>query len=201
MLKRNGQPFHRSVSEQSISLTRQETEAYDAALDWLGKDFETLNEISKSSEALEKSIPELSRKVVQPTTAQQILIGESVWMVISKLPAPHGSETFFAQQLSDKKNQFSILERFPPESRMAKHLGEVAVQMKDSDPQRLLKNYAASLRESFQLMAKDLVALAQEHLCEKLSIPEAERVLNSLSAHFNLPQTQNRAERALGVRP
>jgi len=77
--------------------------------------------------------------------------------------------------------EFAVVERFEPNSPLAIAQGEFDVQMTDSDPLRLLRDFINARRDAAQLFANDIIATAKEHVAENHPGENLNRVLDAIS--------------------
>lgn len=181
MLKRNGQLCEHSVPDYSGRLTDSEFEAYKALFGTVETEFNELSAITQAVAQMEKSLPQFLDKI--STQGSQSVDGQdgAEWKIIAPLPdAPHGEMFWSKRQLGDME-EFAIVERFDPNSPLAAAQGEFDVQMTDTDPMRLLRDFINARRDAAQLFANDIVATVQEQASEKYPGEDLNRVVEAIS--------------------
>jgi hypothetical protein len=77
--------------------------------------------------------------------------------------------------------EFAVVERYDPNSPLAIAQGEFDVQMTDTDPMRLLRDFLNARREAAHLFASDIIATAQEQAAERYPGEDLHRVLEAIS--------------------
>jgi hypothetical protein len=181
MLKKQGQICQHSVPEYSGRLTDAEFAAYNDVFDSIRGDFEELVGIANRLGQLEKSFPSFFEKLSAPS--HQSLIGQdgSEWTILAPLPiTPTGEMLWCKRQFGDLE-EFAVVERFDPASPLAVARGQFDVQMTDSDPLRLLRDFINARRDAAQLFANDIIATAKEQAAENHPGENLNRVLDAIS--------------------
>jgi hypothetical protein len=181
MLKKHGQLCQHSVPDYSGRLTDSEFEAYNSVFASIESDFKELAGIMDGLTQLEKSLPQFLEKLSSPS--RQIAGGQdgSDWEIIAQLPdTKHGEMLWCKRQLGEME-EFAVVERFDPNSPLAAAQGEFDVQMTDTDPMRLLRDFINARRDAAQLFANDIVATVQEQASEKFPGEDLNRVVEAIS--------------------
>jgi hypothetical protein len=162
MLKKQGQICQHSVPEYSGRLTDAEFAAYNDVFDSIRGDFEELLGIANRLGQLEKSFPRFFEKLSSPSP--QRLTGQdgSEWTILAPLPITPFGEILWCKRQFGEMEEFAVVERFDPGSPLAMAQGEFDVQMTDSDPLRLLRDFINARRDAAQLFANDIIATAKE---------------------------------------
>lgn len=183
MLKKHGQLCQHSVPDYSGRLTDSEFEAYNSVFASIEGDFKELASITGDIAQLEKSLPEFLKRISSPVSQSVGGQDGSEWEVIAPLPdTKHGEMLWCKRQIGDME-EFAVVERFDPNSPFATAQGEFDVQMTDSDPMRLLRDFINARRDTAQLFANDIIATAQEQAAEKYPGEDLNRVLEAISNH------------------
>jgi len=181
MLKRNGQPCQHSVPDYSGRLTDREFEAYKSLFGSVEGDFKELSNIGQGLAELEKSLPRLLETISSATSRTVEGQDGSEWKIIAPLPNTQHGEMLWCKRQLGEKEEFAIVERFDPNSPLAKAQGEFDVQMTDNDPLRLLRDFITARRDASQLFANDIIATVQEQAAEKYPGQDLNRVLEAIS--------------------
>jgi len=181
MLKRNGQLCQHSVPEYSGRLTDGEFEAYKSLFGSVEGDFKELSTITEGLIKLEKSLPDLLKMISTPTSESVGGQDGSEWQVLSPLADNRQAEMLWCKRQLGEREEFAVVERFPEDSPLAKAQGQFDVQMTDSDPLRLLRDFISARREASQFFANDIIATAQEQAAEKYPGQDLNRVLEAIS--------------------
>ncbi len=181
MLKRNGQLCEHSVPDYSGRLTDSEFEAYKAVFGTVETEFNELSAITQAVAQMEKSLPEFLDKISTP--GSQSLDGQdgAQWKVVAPLPDSQHGEMFWCKRQLGDMEEFAIVERFDPNSPLAAAQGEFDVQMTDTDPMRLLRDFINARRDAAQLFANDIVTAVQQQTSEKYPGEDLNRVVEAIS--------------------
>ena len=181
MLKKHGQLCQHSVPDYSGRLTDSEFEAYNSVFASIEADFKELTGIRDGLAQLEKSLPDFLEKISSPVSESVGGQDGSTWEVIAPLPdTKHGEMLWCKRRLGDME-EFAVVERFNPNSPLAAAQGEFDVQMTDTDPMRLLRDFINARRDTAQLFANDIIATAQEQAAEKYPGEKLNRVVEAIS--------------------
>lgn len=185
MLKKHGQICQHSVPEYSGRLTDAEFVAYNAVFASIEGDFKELVGIADGLGKLEKSLPSFLEKLV--SSSSQSLRGQdgSEWMILSPLTVTPSGEMLWCKRLFGEMEEFAVVESFDPNSPLALAQGQFDVQMTDSDPLRLLRDFINARRDAAQLFANDIIATAQEQAAENHPGEDLNRVLDAISQRCN----------------
>jgi hypothetical protein len=181
MLKKQGQICQHSVPEYSGRLTDAEFAAYNDVFDSIRGDFEELVGIANQLGQLEKSFPSFFEKLSSPSP--QSLTGEdgSEWTILAPLPITPSGEMLWCKRQFGDLEEFAVVECFDPASPLAVARGQFDVQMTDSDPLRLLRDFINARRDAAQLFANDIIATAKEQAAENHPGENLNRVLDAIS--------------------
>lgn len=181
MLKKHGQICQHSVPVYSGRLTDTEFVAYNAVFASVEGDFKELVGIADGLGQLEKSLPSFLEKLSSPSS--QSLTGQdgSDWKIIAPLPVTPNGEMLWCKREFGEMEEFAVIERFDPNSPLAIAQGEFDVQMTDSDPMRLLRDFINARRDAAQLFANDIIATANEQAAENHPGEDLNRVLDAIS--------------------
>ena len=181
MLKKHGQICQHSVPGYSGRLTDTEFAAYNAVFASVESDFKELVGIAQGLGQLEKSLPSFLEKLSSPS--HQSLTGQdgSDWKIIAPLPVTPNGEMLWCKRQFGEMEEFAVVERFDPSSPLAMAQGEFDVQMTDSDPLRLLRDFINARRDASQLFANDIIATAKELAAENHPGENLNRVLDAIS--------------------
>jgi hypothetical protein len=181
MLKKHGQICQHSVPEYSGRLTDAEFAAYNAVFASIEGDFKELVRIADGLGQLEKSMPSFLEKLSSPRL--QSLTGQdgSEWKILAPLPVTPSGEMLWCKRQFGEMEEFAVVERFDPSSPLAMAQGEFDVQMTDSDPLRLLRDFINARRDAAQLFANDIIAAAKEQVTENHPGEDLNRVLDAIS--------------------
>lgn len=181
MLKKHGQICQHSVPEYSGRLTDAEFAAYNGVFASVEGDFKELVRIADGLGQLEKSMPSFLEKLSSPSV--QSLTGQdgSEWKILAPLPVTPSGEMLWCKRQFGEMEEFAVVERFDPNSPLAIAQGEFDVQMTDSDPLRLLRDFINARRDAAQLFANDIIATAKEQVAENHPGENLNRVLDAIS--------------------
>lgn len=181
MLKKHGQICQHTVPEYSGRLTDGEFAAYNAVFASVEGDFKELVRIADGLGQLEKSMPSFLEKLSSPSV--QSLTGQdgSEWKILAPLPVTPSGEMLWCKRQFGEMEEFAVVERFDPNSPLAIAQGEFDVQMTDSDPLRLLRDFINARRDAAQLFANDVIATAREQAAENHPGEDLNRVLDAIS--------------------
>ncbi len=181
MLKKHGQICQHSVPEYSGRLTDGEFAAYNAVFASVKDDFKELVRIADGLGQLEKSMPSFLKKL--SSSSSRSLIGQdgSEWQILAPLPVTPSGEMLWCKRQFGEMEEFAVVERFDPSSPLAMAQGEFDVQMTDSDPLRLLRDFINARRDAAQLFANDIIATAKEQVAENHPGEDLNRVLDAIS--------------------
>lgn len=187
MLKRNGQPCHRSVPDYAGRLTDSEFLAYGTVFASVEEDFKQLSVITDSLTDVERAFPRL----VEASEGAPNSFGEVVadqtgkqWAVIAPLLKLRRTELLFCKRFIEGKAEFSVIQRLDPESALAQAKGVWQLQMTSNDARLLLQEFIESERETSQLYAQDLVAVACETIEQQYPDRDLSRVINAIGQRF-----------------
>jgi hypothetical protein len=202
MLKKHGQICQHSVPEYSGRLTDGEFAAYNAVFASVEGDFKELVRIADGLGQLEKSMPSFLEKL--SSSSSRSLTGQdgSEWQILAPLPITPSGEMLWCKRQFGEMEEFAIVERFDPNSPLAIAQGEFDVQMTDSDPLRLLRDFINARRDAAQLFANDIIATAKEQVAENHPGENLNRVLDaitqrctkSISAEERISPTQGKRQ-------
>jgi hypothetical protein len=181
MLKKHGQICQHSVPEYSGRLTDAEFTAYNALFASIEGDFKELVRIADGVCQLEKSLPSFLEKLSSPSVQSLTAQDGSEWKILAPLPVTPSGEMLWCKRQFGEVEEFAVVERFDPNSPLAIAQGEFDVQMTDSDPLRLLRDFINARREAAHLFANDVIATAREQAAENHTGDDLNRVLDALS--------------------
>jgi hypothetical protein len=181
MLKKHGQICQHSVPEYSGRLTDGEFAAYNSMFASVEDDFKELVGIAEGLGQLEKSMPSFLEKL--SSSSCRILTGQdgSEWQILARLPVTPSGEMLWCKRQFGEMEEFAVVERFDPSSPLAMAQGEFDVQMTDSDPLRLLRDFINARRDAAQLFANDIIATAKEQVAENHPGEDLNRVLDAIA--------------------
>ena len=181
MLKKHGQLCQHAVPEYSGRLTDAEFGAYKSVFASVEGEFKELSAITEGLTKLEKSLPDLLKTISAPTSESVGGQDGSEWQVLTPLPHTQQGEMLWCKRQLGELEEFAVVERFPENSALANAQGEFDVQMTDSDPLRLLRDFINARRDASHLFANDIVAAAQEQATEQYPGQDLNRVLEAIS--------------------
>jgi hypothetical protein len=187
MLKRNGQLCHRSVPDYAGRLTDFEFLAYNTVFTSVEEDYKQLSAITDSLTDVERAFPKLleasegaansSSEVVADQTGKQ-------WLVIAPLLKLRRTESLFCKRFVEGEPEFSVIQRLDPESPLAKAHGVQQLQASSNDPPLLLQDFIEGERQTVQLYAQDMAAVAREAVEQKYPDRDLNRVVKAIAQRF-----------------
>jgi hypothetical protein len=181
MLKKHGQICQHSVPEYSGRLTDAEFSAYNSVFASVETDFNELVAIGGGLTQLEKSLPAMLEKLSSPSPRNFTGEDGSDWTIIAPLPVVPDGEMLWCKRQLGEMEEFAVVERFDPNSPLAVAQGEFDVQMTDSDPLRLLRDFINARRDAAQLFANDIIATAREEAAENHPSEDLNRVFDAIA--------------------
>jgi hypothetical protein len=184
MLKRNGNNCQHSVPDYSGRLTDGEFLAYNGVFNSIEDDFKEFASVTDAVIGIENSLPRLLDSFSLPTESAPQLIESpdgSQWQVATPLLRVRGSEVLACKRQVEQRIEYAIVERFDPNSPLAKAQGACDVQMTSHDPRTLLNDFMERQRETLKLYADDIVGIAQERAEEKYPGQDLGRVIKAIS--------------------
>jgi hypothetical protein len=184
MLKRNGQACQRTVPDYPGRLTDFEFLAYNTIFTSVEEDFKQLSAITDSLTDLERSFPRLLEasegavgsfnEVVPDQTGGQ-------WSVVAPVLKFRRTELLFCKRFVEGESEFAIIERLDPNSPFAQAKGVWQLQMTSNEPRLLLQDFMEGERQTLQLYAQDIAAIAREAIEEKFPERDLGRVIKAIS--------------------
>lgn len=184
MLKRNSQFCQHSVPDFAGRLTDSEFLAYNSVFNSIENDFKEFSAVAEGVAAVEASQPRLLDAFSLPAESMPEMIeGQdgTQWRVVAPLLRARGMEVVACKRSVEEREEFAIVERFDPNSPLARAQGACDVQMTGADAGALLKDFTEGQREALRLYADDIVAVAQERGAEKYSGQDLARVVKAIS--------------------
>jgi hypothetical protein len=183
MLKRNGQLCQHSVPDYSGRLTGDEFLAYNTVFSAVEDQIQQLSGIRDSLNELEASLTKMVDAAANALTRTETVRAKDgvEWQVVKPLLKPQHSEVLWCKRSVGAKTEHAVIERFNPNSPLAKAQGASEVQMTSDDPKRLLQDFVQSQREMLHLWVHDIVALTRESLEEKFSGQDLSRVVKAIA--------------------
>jgi hypothetical protein len=184
MLKRNGQLCEHAVPDYSGRLTDAEFAAYNSVFTAVESDFKEFSSITSSLGQMEQTVPRLLEGTTSPAEASQRTVeGQdgSKWNVVAPLLQMRRGEIVWCQRNVAGNSEFAVVERFDPDSALAKAQGPCEFQMKGNNARALLQDFIEGQRGALQMYASDIVAAAQERADEKYPGQDLSRVIDALS--------------------
>ena len=187
MLKRNGQLCHRSVPDYAGRLTDAEFLAYNAVFTSVEEDFKQLSAITDSLTDVERAFPRLLEASEGASSSFSEVVADQTgkqWAVISPLLKLRRTELLFCKRFIEGEPEFSIIQRFDPESPLAKTHGVWQLQMAGNDPRLLLQDFIEGERQTSQIYAQDVAAVAREAVEQKYPDRDLNRVIKAIAQRF-----------------
>ncbi|HVS50858.1 MAG TPA: hypothetical protein VHD62_00785 [Opitutaceae bacterium] len=187
MLKRNGQLCHRSVPDYGGRLTDFEFLAYSTAFTSVEEDYKQLSTITDSLTEVEGAFPRLlEASAGAPNSFSEVVADQTgkQWSVISPLLKLRRTELLFCKRFIEGDPEFSVIQRLDPESSLAKAQGVWQLQESSNDPRLLLQDFIESERQTAQLYAQDIRAVAREALEQKYPDRDLGRVIKAIAQRF-----------------
>jgi hypothetical protein len=183
MLKRNGQLCQHSVPDYPGRLTDDEFLAYNTVFTTVEDEFQQLSGIRDSLDELEASLAKVVGSATNAPSRAETVRGKdgAEWQIIKPLLKPQHSDVLLCKRTVGADTEFAVIERFNPNSPLAKAQGSCEVQMTSHDPKRLVQDFAQSQREMLHLWVHDIVAMARENLEEKFSGQDLSRVVKAIA--------------------
>jgi hypothetical protein len=181
MLKKNGQLCQHTVPNFSGRLTDTELDAYNSLFASIEPHFKELTAIKEGAGQLEQSLPQLLARISSPSSQSLGDQDGSTWGIITALPGTQRGEMLWCKRQLGEMEEFAVVERYDPNSPLAIAQGEFDVQMTDTDPMRLLRDFLNARREAAHLFASDIIATAQEQAAERFPGEDLHRVLEAIS--------------------
>lgn len=187
MLKRNGQLCHRSVSDYAGRLTDAEFLAYNAVFTSVEEDFKQLSAVTDSLTDVERAFPRLLEASEGASNSFSEVVADQTgkqWAVISPLLKLRRTELLFCKRFIEGEPEFSIVQHFDPESPLAKAHGVWQLQMAGNDPRLLLQDFIEGERQTSQIYAQDMAAVAREAVEQKCPDRDLSRVIKAIAQRF-----------------
>lgn len=187
MLKRNGQLCHRSVPNYAGRLTDDEFLAYNAVFTSVEEDFKQLSAVTDSLTDVERAFPRLlEASEGAPNSFSEVVADQTgkQWAVISPVLKLRRTELLFCKRFIDGEPEFAVIQRFDPESPLAKAHGVWQLQAASNDPRLLLQDFIEGEMQTSQLYAQDVVAVAREAAEQKYPDRDLSRVINAIARRF-----------------
>src|SRR6266545_4242638 len=184
MLKRNGKLCRHNVPEYSARLTDAEFLAYNTVFTFIEDEFRQFSMIRDASSEIEASLSRVLKLGTNQLEAPfEMLYGNdgTQWQIIKPLLKPGRSEILWCKRSLGGEMEFAVIERFDPNSPLAKARGTCDVQMTSNDARQLLQDFIEGQRQMLQLWVHDIVAQARENLEEKFSGQDLSRVLQAIA--------------------
>lgn len=187
MLKRNGQPCQRGVPDFGGRLTDFEFLAYSTAFASVEEDFRQLSAITDSLTDVERAFPRLLEASEGAANSFSEVIADQTgkqWSVIAPLVKLRRTELLFCKRFIEGEPEVSVIQKFDPESPIAKAQGAWQLQMAGNDPRLLLQDFVEGERQTMQLYAQDMVASAREAIEQKYPDHNLSRVVKAIAQRF-----------------
>ena len=187
MLKRNGQLCNRSVPDYAGRLTDAEFLAYNAVFTSVEEDFKQLAAVTDSLTDVERAFPRLLEASEGASNSFSEVVADQTgkqWAVISPLLKLRRTELLFCKRFIEGEPEFSIVQRFDPESPLAKAHGVWQLQMAGNDPRLLLQDFIEGERQTSQIYAQDVAAVAREAVEQKYPHRDLSRVIKAIAQRF-----------------
>jgi hypothetical protein len=187
MLKRNGQLCHRSVPDYAGRLTDAEFFAYSAVFTSVEEDFKQLSTVTDSLTDVERAFPRLlEASEGAPNSFSEVVADQTgkPWAVISPLVKLRRTELLFCKRVVEGEPEFSVIQRLEPESPLAKAQGVSQLQVTSNDPRLLLQDFIEGEKQTAQLYAQDVVAVARETAEQKYPDRDLGRVIKAIAQRF-----------------
>ena len=184
MLKRNGQMCEHAVPDYSGRLTDAEFAAYNSVFTAVESDFKEFSSITDSLGQIKEKMPRLLEGTPAPGDSGQRMVegpDGTKWAVVAPLLQMRAGEIVWCQRNVAGKSEFAVVERFNPDSALARAQGPCEVQMTGNNACALLQDFVQGQREALQMYASDIVAAAQEKADEKYPGQDLSRVMDALS--------------------
>lgn len=187
MLKRNGQLCHRSVPDYAGRLTDAEFLAYNAVFTSVEEDFKQLSAVTDSLTDVERAFPRLIEASEGASNSFSEVVADQTgkqWAVISPLLKLRRTELLFCKRLIEGEPEFSIIQRFDPESPLAKAHGVWQWLMMSDDPRLLLQGFIETERQVSLLYARDIEAITREAIKQRYPSLDPSRVIKAIAQRF-----------------
>jgi hypothetical protein len=184
MLKRNGQMCEHAVPDYSGRLTDAEFAAYNSVFTAVESEFKELSSITGSLGQMQQKMPRLLEgTAAREESSQRTVEGQdgSKWNVVAPLLQMRRGEIVWCQRNVAGNSEFAVVERFDPNSPLAKAQGPCEFQMTGNNARALLQDFIEGQRGALQMYASDIVAAAQEKADEKYPGQDLSRVIDALS--------------------
>ena len=184
MLKRNGQPCERRVPDFPGRLTDFEFLAYGTVFDSIAQDYNQVSSINSTLNEIEHSFGRLVDGCLGPERSDPEIVPARdgpYWQVVGALLTLDRTSFLLCRRENNGDPEFSIIEQLDPNSPLAKAKGTWQVQMTSNDPRLLLQDFVEGERQTLQLYANDLVAIARETVEQKYPGQNLSRVIKAIS--------------------
>ena len=187
MLKRNGEDCEHTVPDFPGRLTTSEFNAYNAAFPLVAAAISEFNERANTLSEIEKRSGQIAEQTAlnAPDGLKLLKVTdspESEWQIRQTLFKFPGSELLLCSRAGDAgKQQFSVVEKFDPQSSYARAHGEANLQLTGNNPFVLLQNFVSNERALLQMFRQDIEATTEENLSEKFPGQNHSRVVRAIS--------------------
>lgn len=184
MLKRNGQPCERSVPDYPGRLTDFEFLAYGTVFDSISVDYKQVSSVNAALDEIEHSLGRLVDACLGPERKEPEIVPARdgpYWQAVAALLTLDRTSFLLCRRENNCEREFSIVEQLDPNSPLAKAKGTWQVQMTSNDPRLLLQDFVEGERQTLQLYARDLVAIARETVEQKYPGQNLSRVIKAIS--------------------